>query len=156
MSGNLGLGRLGVKGRSSATGSPRLSITITAPSAAALTSSEVRMCRSRTEAFCMCYIVALVTALLVLVSDLTAHDRIYDCRGKYLIVGNRQDVAREHGDIRQLSRLQRSLDLLLEGGPLWAQLDSLGGGGVARSLVGQDGRFLFVTAPAGTYTLRVV
>jgi tetratricopeptide (TPR) repeat protein len=41
-------------------------------------------------------------------------------------------------------------------GPLWAQLDSLGGGGVARSPVSQDGRFLFVTAPAGTYTLRIV
>jgi tetratricopeptide (TPR) repeat protein len=41
-------------------------------------------------------------------------------------------------------------------GQLWAQLDSLGGGGVARSLVGQDGRFLFITAPAGTYTLRIV
>ena len=41
-------------------------------------------------------------------------------------------------------------------GPLWAQLDSLGGAGVARSLVGQDGRFLFVTAPAGTYRLRIL
>ena len=39
----------GVSGRSSATGSPRLSITIAPPSAASRTSSEVCVCNSRTE-----------------------------------------------------------------------------------------------------------
>ena len=46
-------------GRSSATGSPRRSIRITVPSAASRTSSEVRICKSRIDAFFMCYIVAL-------------------------------------------------------------------------------------------------
>src|ERR1700680_3151108 len=41
-------------------------------------------------------------------------------------------------------------------GTLWAQLVSLDGGGIARTLVGQDGRFLFIPPPAGTYTLRIV
>lgn len=41
-------------------------------------------------------------------------------------------------------------------GPLWAQLDSLNGGGVASSQVGPDGRFLFIATPAGAYMLRIV
>ena len=41
-------------------------------------------------------------------------------------------------------------------GPLWAQLDSLNGGGVARSQVGLDGRFLFIATPSGTYMLRIM
>jgi tetratricopeptide (TPR) repeat protein len=40
-------------------------------------------------------------------------------------------------------------------GPLWAQLDSLHGAGIARTLVGQDGRFLFIAVTAGTYMLRI-
>ena len=47
-----------VMGRNSATGSPRRSITITPPSEASRTSSEVWMWSSRTEVFLMCYIVA--------------------------------------------------------------------------------------------------
>jgi hypothetical protein len=47
-----------LKGRNSATGSPRRSITMTLPSAASRTNSEVCICNSRTEVFLMCYIVA--------------------------------------------------------------------------------------------------
>jgi hypothetical protein len=45
-------------GRSSATGCPRRSIRMVAPSEAWRTSSEVRICKSRMEADLMCYIVA--------------------------------------------------------------------------------------------------
>ena len=45
-------------GRNSATGSPRRSITITPPSEASRTNSEVWMWSSRIEVFLMCYIVA--------------------------------------------------------------------------------------------------
>src|SRR5271157_629334 len=48
-----------VTGRSSATGWPRRSMTITSPFSASRSNSEVRMRRSRTEAFLICYIVAL-------------------------------------------------------------------------------------------------
>jgi len=48
-----------VTGRNSATGSPRLSITITPPSAASLTNFDVLMCSSRTDVVLICYIVAL-------------------------------------------------------------------------------------------------
>jgi hypothetical protein len=48
-----------VMGRSSATGSPRRSITITPPSSASRTNTEVWMCSSRTEAFLTYYTVAL-------------------------------------------------------------------------------------------------
>jgi hypothetical protein len=41
-------------------------------------------------------------------------------------------------------------------GPLWAQLDSLNGGDVARSQVGLDGRFFFIATPSGTYMLRIM
>ena len=47
-----------VMGRNSATGSPRRSIRMMAPSAASRTSSEVWMWSSRTEVFRMCHIVA--------------------------------------------------------------------------------------------------
>jgi hypothetical protein len=47
-----------VTGRNSATGSPRLSITITAPSAASRTNFDVLMCSSRTDVVLICYIVA--------------------------------------------------------------------------------------------------
>src|ERR1017187_2766242 len=47
-----------VTGRSSATGWPRRSMTITSPFSASRSNSEVRMRRSRTEAFLICYIVA--------------------------------------------------------------------------------------------------
>ncbi len=53
-----GIRRGELTGRSSATGSPRRSITITPPSAASRTNSEVWMWSSRTEVFLMCYIVA--------------------------------------------------------------------------------------------------
>jgi hypothetical protein len=64
-----------VIGRNSATGSPRRSITITPPSSASRTNTEVWMWSSRTEAFLMYYIVApadfrrngaLVEALMIL------------------------------------------------------------------------------------------
>jgi hypothetical protein len=45
-------------GRNSATGSPRLSITITPPSAASLTNFDVLICNSRTDVVLICYIVA--------------------------------------------------------------------------------------------------
>ena len=48
-----------VTGRNSATGSPRLSITITPPSAASRTNFDVLMCSSRTDVVLICYIVAL-------------------------------------------------------------------------------------------------
>ena len=48
-----------VTGRNSATASPRLSMTITAPSAASCTSFDVLMCSSRTDVVLICYIVAL-------------------------------------------------------------------------------------------------
>ena len=58
MSGNL-IVRFGLdRGRSSATGWPCRSMTMTVPSAASRTSSEVRMWRSRMDAFLICYIVA--------------------------------------------------------------------------------------------------
>ena len=41
-------------------------------------------------------------------------------------------------------------------GLLWAHLDSLHGGGIVRTLVRQDGRFLINAVPSGTYTLRIV
>ena len=44
-----------VTGRSSATGSPRLSITITPPSAASRTNFDVLMCSSRTHVVPICY-----------------------------------------------------------------------------------------------------
>jgi len=47
-----------VTGRNSATGSPRLSITITPPSAASRTNFDVLMCNSRTDVVLICYIVA--------------------------------------------------------------------------------------------------
>ena len=47
-----------VMGRNSATGSPRRSITMTPPSAASRTSSEVWIWSSRTEVLLTCYIVA--------------------------------------------------------------------------------------------------
>ena len=47
-----------VTGRNSATGSPRLSITITPPSAASRTNFDVLMCSSRTDVVLICYIVA--------------------------------------------------------------------------------------------------
>src|SRR5580658_8260301 len=53
-----GMGRGEVTGRNSATGSPRLSITITPPSAASRTNFDVLMCSSRTDVVLICYIVA--------------------------------------------------------------------------------------------------
>ena len=50
-----------VTGRNSATGSPRLSITMTAPSDASLTNFDVLMCNSRTDVVLICYIVALAS-----------------------------------------------------------------------------------------------
>jgi hypothetical protein len=47
-----------VTGRNSATGSPRLSITITPPSAGSRTTFDVLMCKSRTDVVLICYIVA--------------------------------------------------------------------------------------------------
>ncbi len=47
-----------VSGRNSATGSPRRSITMTPPSEASRTNSDVWMWSSRTDVFLMCYIVA--------------------------------------------------------------------------------------------------
>jgi hypothetical protein len=47
-----------VIGRNSATGSPRLSITITPPSAASRTNFDVLMCSSRIDVVLICYIVA--------------------------------------------------------------------------------------------------
>ena len=47
-----------VTGRNSATGSPRLSIAITPPSAALRTNFDVLMCSSRTDVVLICYIVA--------------------------------------------------------------------------------------------------
>jgi hypothetical protein len=57
-----GMRRGEVTGRNSATGSPRLSITITPPSAASRTNFDVLMCNSRTDVVLMCYIVAPGTA----------------------------------------------------------------------------------------------
>ena len=47
-----------VTGPNSATGSPRLSITITLPSPASRTNCEVRRWSSRTDVVFMCYVVA--------------------------------------------------------------------------------------------------
>jgi len=45
-------------GRSSATGSPRRSMTMTGPAGRVANQFRVRICKSRTEAFFMCYMVA--------------------------------------------------------------------------------------------------
>ena len=47
-----------VTGRNSATGSPRLSITMIPPSDASRTNFDVLMCSSRTDVVLICYIVA--------------------------------------------------------------------------------------------------
>ena len=58
------------------------------------------------------------------------------------------DQAQVEGDVLPAAEAGQGL--------LWAHLDSLHGGGIVRTLVGQDGRFRINAMPTGTYTLRIV
>jgi len=97
-----------VTGRNSATGSPRLSITITPPSAASRTNFDVLMCSSRTDVVLICHVVA---------SDLPAQPELV----ARLIVGT-PDPSEEPG----VGKLNPSTPGPDVGYPSWATIELIG------------------------------
>src|SRR5690349_5270660 len=78
-------------------------------------SSAAPWCRTRTEA--QLPRTSLLRQLRREIHDLPAHHRRERLQALDLLLGNREDVRRQHHQIGELPRLDRALDVLLEGEP---------------------------------------